>query len=44
MAQLQDALKRELRGSDVTGTMSGTQVAALLTHTDAWASTTSSAA
>ncbi len=35
MAQLQDALRRELRGSDVTGAMGGTQVAALLTHTDA---------
>jgi hypothetical protein len=34
MAQLQEALRRELRGSDVTGAM-GTQVAALLTHTDA---------
>jgi hypothetical protein len=35
MAQLQDALRRELRGSDVTGAMGGTQVAALLTHTGA---------
>jgi GGDEF domain-containing protein len=35
LVQLQDALKRELRGSDVTGAMGGTQVAALLTHTDA---------
>jgi hypothetical protein len=35
LAKLQDALKRELRGSDVTGAMGGTQVAALLTHTDA---------
>ena len=35
MAQLQEALRRELRGSDVTGAMGGTQVAALLTHTDA---------
>jgi hypothetical protein len=34
MGQLHEALKRELRGSDVTGAMSGTQVAALLTHTD----------
>jgi len=34
MAQLQEALRRELRGSDVTGAMGGTQVAALLTHTD----------
>jgi hypothetical protein len=32
---LEDALRRELRGSDVTGAMSGTRVAALLTHTDA---------
>jgi hypothetical protein len=35
MAQLQEELRRELRGSDVTGVMSGRQVAALLTHTDA---------
>jgi hypothetical protein len=35
VAQLQEALRRELRGSDVTGKMSGSQVAALLTHTDA---------
>jgi hypothetical protein len=35
MAQLRDALRRALRGSDVTGTMSGTKLAALLTHTDA---------
>ena len=35
MAELQEALRRELRGSDVTGLMGGTQVAALLTHTDA---------
>ena len=35
VSQLQDALRRELRGSDVTGAMSGRQVAALLTHTDA---------
>jgi len=35
VAQLQEALRRELRGSDVTGAMSGTQVAILLTHTDA---------
>jgi hypothetical protein len=35
MAALQEALRRELRGSDVTGAMGGTQVAALLTHTDA---------
>jgi hypothetical protein len=32
---LQDALRRELRGSDVTGAMGRTQIAALLTHTDA---------
>ena len=35
VAQLQEELRRELRGSDVTGKMSGSQVAALLTHTDA---------
>ena len=35
VGQLQDVLRRELRGSDVTGAMSGTQVAILLTHTDA---------
>jgi hypothetical protein len=35
LAQLQDALRKELRGSDVTGAMGGTRVAALLTHTDA---------
>jgi hypothetical protein len=35
MAQLQEALRRELRGSDVTGAMGGTRVAAILTHTDA---------
>jgi len=35
VAQLQDALRRELRGSDLTGAMSGGQVVALLTHTDA---------
>jgi hypothetical protein len=34
MPQLQEVLRRELRGSDVTGTMGGTQLAALLTHTD----------
>jgi hypothetical protein len=34
LAQIEDALRRELRGSDVLGTMSGRQVAALLTHTD----------
>jgi hypothetical protein len=32
---LQDAVRRELRGSDVTGAMSDSRVAALLTHTDA---------
>jgi hypothetical protein len=35
VAKLQDALRRELRGSDVTGAMGTHQVAALLTHTDA---------
>jgi hypothetical protein len=35
LAHLQDAVRRELRGSDVTGTMSDSRVAALLTHTDA---------
>jgi hypothetical protein len=35
VALLRDTLRRELRGSDVTGTMSASQVAALLTHTDA---------
>ena len=35
VALLQEALRGELRGFDVTGTMGGTQVAALLTHTDA---------
>jgi hypothetical protein len=35
VAQLQDTVRRELRGSDVTGSMSGTRVAVLLTHTDA---------
>jgi len=35
VAELQAALRRELRGSDVLGVMSGRQVAALLTHTDA---------
>lgn len=34
VAQIVDALRRELRGSDLLGTMSGRQVAALLTHTD----------
>jgi hypothetical protein len=35
VSHLEDALRRELRGSDVTGTMSGRRIAALLTHTDA---------
>jgi hypothetical protein len=35
VAQLQVTLRRELRGSDVTGAMSGRLVAVLLTHTDA---------
>jgi len=35
LAQLQEALRRELRGSDVTGAMGRTQIAAILTHTDA---------
>ena len=35
VALLQEALRGELRGSDVTGAMGRTQVAALLTHTDA---------
>ena len=34
LATLQEQLRRELRGSDVTGTVRGRQVAALLTHTD----------
>jgi hypothetical protein len=34
IAQLQETLRRELRGSDLLGTTSGRQVAALLTHTD----------
>lgn len=34
LAQIQEALRRELRGSDLLGTTSGRQVAALLTHTD----------
>jgi len=33
-AQIQEALRRELRGSDLLGTTSGRHVAALLTHTD----------
>ena len=32
--RLQDAVRQELRGSDVLGTMNGDRVAALLTHTD----------
>jgi GGDEF domain-containing protein len=35
MTELEEALRRELRGSDVTGAMGGSPVAALLTHTDA---------
>jgi hypothetical protein len=35
VVRLQEALRRELRGSDLTGAMSGSQVAILLTHTDA---------
>jgi hypothetical protein len=35
VSHLEDALRRELRGSDVTGTMNGRRIAALLTHTDA---------
>lgn len=35
VAQLQETLRRELRGSDVLGKMNGRRVAALLTHTDA---------
>ena len=31
---MRDALRQELRGSDVLGTMSGDRLAALLTHTD----------
>ena len=34
IGQLEEALRRELRGSDVTGTMSARQLAAVLTHTD----------
>jgi len=34
LAQIQEALRRELRGSDLLGTTSGRQLAALLTHTD----------
>jgi hypothetical protein len=35
VSHLEEAIRRELRGSDVTGTMSGRRIAALLTHTDA---------
>jgi hypothetical protein len=35
VSEIQEALRRELRGSDVTGKMSGSLVVALLTHTDA---------
>jgi GGDEF domain-containing protein len=31
---MQDAVRQELRGSDVLGTMNGDRLAALLTHTD----------
>ena len=34
LVQIQEALRRELRGSDLLGTTSGRHVAALLTHTD----------
>ena len=34
VAQMQETLRRELRGSDLLGTTSGRHVAALLTHTD----------
>jgi hypothetical protein len=34
VAQIQETLRRELRGSDLLGTTRGRQVAALLTHTD----------
>ena len=34
IVQIQEALRRELRGSDLLGTTRGRQVAALLTHTD----------
>jgi hypothetical protein len=34
VAQIQEALRRELRGSDLLGTTRGRQLAALLTHTD----------
>jgi len=35
MSQLQETVRRELRGSDVLGKMNGQRVVALLTHTDA---------
>lgn len=35
VSQLQETVRRELRGSDVLGKMDGHRVAALLTHTDA---------
>jgi GGDEF domain-containing protein len=35
LGQLEEVLRRELRGSDVTGAMGAKHVAALLTHTDA---------
>ena len=34
VAQMQETMRRELRGSDLLGTTSGRHVAALLTHTD----------
>jgi hypothetical protein len=34
LGEIQEALRRELRGSDLLGTTSGRQIAALLTHTD----------
>jgi GGDEF domain-containing protein len=34
VAQVQETVRRELRGSDVLGKMNGQRVAALLTHTD----------
>ena len=37
---MQDAVRQELRGSDVLGTMNGDRVAALLTHTDGAGSNT----
>ena len=35
VSQLQETVRRELRGSDVLGKMNGQRMAALLTHTDA---------